>query len=211
MPIDPSIHSRRNPNAATIQYHVNRINNALVEYENAARTLNHTISSDIHNYSSRERNLIINEQTDIAASRLGDYLYEYTWRGSNEMQENAREFGMISFRRQSQQNRLPNFEIADNCDFIKKYKKDEIYKHKYNDFIEKESDICILNIPKLEYKNGSETNWKQNMNCTICNNEKYNPIFNKGFRALCKECLISNFDKVKGYKKQTYDFIDDSD
>jgi len=105
----------------------------------------------------------------------------------------------------------PNFEIADNCDFIQKYKKDEIYKHKYNDFIEKESDICILNIPKLEYKNGSETNWKQNMNCTICNNEKYNPIFNKGFRALCKECLISNFDKVKGYKKQTYDFIDDSD
>ena len=107
MPIDPSIHSRRNPSAATIQYHVNRINNAFVEYENAARTLNHTLSSDIHNYSSRERNLIINEQSDIAASRLGDYLYEYTWRGNNEMQENAREFGMLSFRTHSQQDRLP--------------------------------------------------------------------------------------------------------
>lgn len=43
-------------------------------------------------------------------------------------------------------------------------------------------------IPKLEKKTGSENKWKQEIRCIKCKRENYNPVWNKGYLAICKLC-----------------------
>lgn len=94
-----------------------------------------------------------------------------------------------------------NLNIPESCDFIEKYKDDIIIKNNYNDFLKKINNID--NIPIIE---------KQAINilsCVICNSFNYNPIFSKGYRQLCKNCIIDNYDKIKNYKKPKIQFIED--
>lgn len=40
-------------------------------------------------------------------------------------------------------------------------------------------------------------------------------VFNKGFRSLCKRCLVNEFDTIRAYKSSIHNtgwaFVDDSD
>lgn len=43
-------------------------------------------------------------------------------------------------------------------------------------------------IPKLLNKIGTENKWKQNICCVKCGRENYNPVWKKGYYAICKLC-----------------------
>jgi predicted GIY-YIG superfamily endonuclease len=91
--------------------------------------------------------------------------------------------------------------IPKPCDFFEKYIDDISLKNNYNDFQKKINDI--YNIPKIEKP------FTNKSSCVICNSFNYNPIFSKGYRQLCKNCIINKYDEVKKYKKPKIQFIDD--
>lgn len=98
-----------------------------------------------------------------------------------------------------------NLNISESCNFFEKYKDDIIIKKNYNDFKKKISNDIIYNIPIIE---------KQSTNilsCIICNSFNYNPIFSKGYRQLCKNCIMNNYDEIKNYKKPKIQFINDDE
>lgn len=99
-----------------------------------------------------------------------------------------------------------NLNIPEPCDFFEKYIDDIIIKKNYIDFQEKiNNDIIIYNIPKIEKQSTNK------LSCIICNSLNYNPIFSKGYRQLCKKCVINKFDEIKNYKKSKIQFINDDD
>ena len=60
----------------------------------------------------------------------------------------------------------------------------------------KEED-WVTRIPKLTcYKNSSHS-YKQEKLCICCGREKYNPVFSKGYRAVCKICMNNSYQQVK--------------
>lgn len=67
-----------------------------------------------------------------------------------------------------------------------------------------------LNLPFLEKKVGMEGGWHQSKKCINCSSEKYNPVFIKGFRQICKICLGIDYEKLKQkFKVQSCMIIDD--
>lgn len=98
-----------------------------------------------------------------------------------------------------------NFNISEPCDFFEKYIDDIQLKKNYSDFQKKINSNFIYNIPKIEKNSSNE------FSCVICHILNYNPIFNKGFRQLCKKCVINKFDEIINYKKSEIQFIDDDD
>lgn len=66
------------------------------------------------------------------------------------------------------------------------------------------------NLPRLVNKVGMEGMWKQEKPCIICKREKYNPVFVKGPRQLCKLCLSPSYEELKKkYSFNTPMFLDD--
>ncbi len=98
-----------------------------------------------------------------------------------------------------------NLYIPEPCNFFEKYKDDIILKKNYNDFQNKINCDIIYNIPKIEKQ------FTNKLSCIICNSLNYNPIFSKGYRQLCKECVINKYDDIKNYKKPKIQFINDDD
>lgn len=96
-----------------------------------------------------------------------------------------------------------NLYIPEHCDFFKKYIDDITLKKTYNDYQEKINSDIIYNIPKIEKQ------FTKELSCIICKSFNYNPIFNKGYRQLCKNCLMNKYDEVKKYKKPKIQFIND--
>lgn len=97
------------------------------------------------------------------------------------------------------------FDIPEPCDFFEKYMGDITNKTKYIDFLQKINNNIIYNIPKIE---------KQSTNilsCIICNSLNYKPIFSKGYRQICKNCVMNKFDEIKTYKKPKIKFINDDE
>jgi len=98
-----------------------------------------------------------------------------------------------------------NLYIPEPCDFFQKYKDDIILKNNYNNFQNKINCDIIYNIPIIEKQSTNK------LYCIICNSFNYNPIFSKGYRQLCKECVINKYDDIKNYKKPKIQFINDDD
>lgn len=48
------------------------------------------------------------------------------------------------------------------------------------------------NLPRLPYKNGEKTKWNQESPCIVCGRTKYNPVFAKGYRQICKICMSND-------------------
>jgi len=93
-----------------------------------------------------------------------------------------------------------NMNIPETCDFFEKYMDDITIKKNYIEFQKKINSDVIYNIPKIEKNTTNE------LSCVICHILNYNPIFNKGFRQLCKKCVIDKYDEIINYKIQ---FIND--
>ena len=55
----------------------------------------------------------------------------------------------------------------------------------------------VHNLPRLSNKSGCENRWLQEIPCIQCGRYKYNPIFVKGYRQICKICLARDTDKLK--------------
>ena len=55
----------------------------------------------------------------------------------------------------------------------------------------------VLKIPRLIAKIGSEGNWHRTDPCIQCGRGKYNPVFLKGFRQVCKICLGTLTNEIK--------------
>jgi len=76
--------------------------------------------------------------------------------------------------------------------------KDEIedLEKELNEILKKNTEKKISEfekkIPKLENKTGSENKWKQEICCVKCKREYYNPVWNKGYLAICKLCYNDN-------------------
>jgi predicted GIY-YIG superfamily endonuclease len=96
-----------------------------------------------------------------------------------------------------------NFNIAESCDFFEKYKDDITIKTNYTNFQKKINNVAIYNIPKIEKHSNNV------LSCVICHILNYNPIFNKGFRQLCKNCVVNKYDEIINYKKPKIQFIND--
>jgi hypothetical protein len=61
----------------------------------------------------------------------------------------------------------------------------------------------VLNLPRLDKKIGAEKSWQQDKPCLKCGREKYNPIFVKGYRQICKICVGEYKDELEAkYAKQ---------
>lgn len=93
----------------------------------------------------------------------------------------------------------PNFMVDEPCGFFKKYTDDVELRTVYNNFVLKQSSKFAENVTKLLnrvcYGDGP-----QEVPCMVCKVAEYNPIFNKGHRALCKTCLVNRYDEVKNIK-----------
>ena len=48
-------------------------------------------------------------------------------------------------------------------------------------------------------------------NFCICNSLNYNPIFSKGYRQCCKNCIMNKYEQIKNYKQPKIQFINDDD
>lgn len=101
------------------------------------------------------------------------------------------------------------FSVAEPCNFFQKYNGDFKLRQKFEMLKRREGNEIVRRLPKLNYKVGSEGNWVQELPCSICKNKEYTPVFNHGFRSLCRTCTESRFDEVN--KKPMYEFIPDSD
>ena len=82
---------------------------------------------------------------------------------------------------------------------------DIIIKKNYINFLEKINNNIIYNIPKIEKE------YSNKLSCIICNSLNYNPIFSKGYRQLCKDCVMNKYEQIKNYKKPKIQFINDDD
>ena len=60
--------------------------------------------------------------------------------------------------------------------------------------------VLEITIPKIEKHSTKE------LSCVICNILNYNPIFSKGYRQICKKCVMNKFDEIKNYKKPKFQF-----
>ena len=98
-----------------------------------------------------------------------------------------------------------NLNIPEPCDYFEKYMDDIIIKKNYNDFLEKINSDIIYNIPKIEKE------YRNKLSCIICNSFNYNPIFSKGYRQCCKECVMNKYEQIKIYKTPKIQFINDDD
>jgi len=52
------------------------------------------------------------------------------------------------------------------------------------------------NLPRLNKKIGCPT-WEQERSCIKCGRKRYNPVFHKGFRQICKICLSNYENELK--------------
>ena len=96
-----------------------------------------------------------------------------------------------------------NLNIPEPCDFVAKYMDDITIKKNYTDFQKKINSDAIYNIPKIEKHTTNE------LSCVICHILNYNPIFMKGYRQLCKKCVVNKYDEIINYKKPKIQFIND--
>jgi predicted GIY-YIG superfamily endonuclease len=96
-----------------------------------------------------------------------------------------------------------NLNIPEPCDFFEKYMDDITIKTNYTEFQKKLNSDVIYTIPKIEKHSTNE------LSCVICHILNYNPIFSKGYRQICKNCIMKKFDEIKNYKKPKFQFIDD--
>lgn len=58
------------------------------------------------------------------------------------------------------------------------------------------------NIPQLGIENGKDKEWIQNLPCVGCKSNRHRPVFIKGFRQICWDCLADVETEKK--IKQTY-------
>lgn len=98
-----------------------------------------------------------------------------------------------------------NLNIPEPCDFFEKYMGDIDIKNRYNEFQKKINSSIIYNIPNIEKQS------TKNYPCIICNLKIYKPVFSKGFRQICKNCIMNKYEQVKKYKKSKIQFINEDD
>lgn len=98
-----------------------------------------------------------------------------------------------------------NLNIPESCDFFEKYMDDIIIKKNYINFLEKINNDIIYKIPKIEKQSTNK------LSCIICNSLNYNPIFSKGYRQCCKNCIMNKYEQIKNYKQPKIQFINDDD
>lgn len=73
-----------------------------------------------------------------------------------------------------------------------------------------EKEDWIINLPQLHKKVGMEGHWQQTDKCIHCGRFKYNPVFAKGFRQICKICLADYYDEIKKkYQEEDCMIVDD--
>lgn len=104
------------------------------------------------------------------------------------------------------------FSVAEPCDFLQKYTDDMELRQKLFRLETREASDDVKRLSKLNRKVGGNEKWIQELPCSVCKTQKYTPIFNHGFRALCRNCIEHRFDEVnKVTMKPVYGFISDSD
>ena len=106
----------------------------------------------------------------------------------------------------------PYFSVAEPCEFLQKYSDDMNLRQKFETLPKREGSSIVNMLPKLSHKAGSDENWMQELPCSVCKLLKYTPIFNHGYRALCRVCTEKRFEEVSFVAtKPKYGFIVDSD
>lgn len=87
-------------------------------------------------------------------------------------------------------NFFEDLEIAKACDFWQLYTEDSSMKDTYNNVLNRSKEEWIINIPLSLYKINPES-------CISCGKTKYLPIYNKGVRRLCQQCILTKYDELK--------------
>ena len=55
----------------------------------------------------------------------------------------------------------------------------------------------VNNLPRLPNRKGSSDKWRQDLECIKCGRDKYSPIFVKGYRQICKLCLVRDKEELR--------------
>jgi predicted GIY-YIG superfamily endonuclease len=104
------------------------------------------------------------------------------------------------------------FCVAEPCSFLQKYDGDMKLRQKLRTLENREASDVVKRLPKLVHKAGCDMKWLQELPCTVCKSEKYSPVFNRGFRALCTKCIDERFEEVRTTNTTPkYEFLPDSD